>query len=243
MVCDVRKSRDPACCHCCGVTFDSGDKPELVGAVLQRLSDGGSVTARSDGSTHTPFPIAIPFSEGEGLRAWVKAENCRRTIEIGLAYGVSTLFICQGLIANAGSEGRHVALDPYQHDGFAGVGLQLLEDAGVREIVDHRDGRSELVLPELLAAGEHFDLAFVDANHHFDNVLVDLFYLRQLVDPGKLIVLDDYQLPSVARAVTFFVRNYDWTIEQATTSPDHHWIVLRTNPDPPDRPFGHFIDF
>jgi predicted O-methyltransferase YrrM len=225
------------------VTSDAADQPLLIKAVLERLSSGGSVTARSDGSRHTPFPIAIPFGEGEGLCDWVKAEKCRRTIEVGLAYGVSTLFICQGLIANAGPEGRHVAIDPYQHAGFANVGLQLLEDAGVRQMVDYRAGPSELVLPELLAARERFDLAFVDGNHHFDNVLVDLFFLKDLVEPGAIIVLDDYQLPSVARAVAFFIRNYDWTIEQATTSPDHHWVVARTSPNAPDRPFGHFIDF
>jgi predicted O-methyltransferase YrrM len=110
-------------------------------------------------------------------------------------------------------------------------------------MVTCRPRPSERELPHLLAGSDRFDLAFVDGSHHFDAVFIDLFYLGRLLRPGAIVFLDDYQLPSVAHAASFFITNLAWTIEQATTSPDHHWIVLRSNPSPDQRPFGHFVEF
>ncbi|MBV9582345.1 MAG: class I SAM-dependent methyltransferase [Chloroflexi bacterium] len=85
--------------------------------------------------------------------------------------------------------------------------MQFLEDASVRSIVKHLSARSELMLPQLLAEGRRFDLAFVDGNHRFDGVFVDLFYLLRLVRPGGVIILDDYQLRGGRRAAAFWVAN------------------------------------
>jgi hypothetical protein len=76
--------------------------------------------------------------------------------------------------------------------------------------VKHRDERSEVALPQLLGEGRIFDLAFVDGDHRFDGVFVDLFYLARLVRPGGAVFLDDYQLPAVERAASFFVANLGW---------------------------------
>ena len=54
------------------------------------------------------------------------------------------------------------------------------------------------------------DAAFVDGSHIFHNVFVDLFFLRELVRPGGLVVLDDCHWPSVATAVRYFELNTGW---------------------------------
>lgn len=57
------------------------------------------------------------------------------------------------------------------------------------------------------------DAAFVDGSHIFHNVFVDLAYLRELVRPGGLIVLDDCEWLSVATAVRYFEANAGWRQE------------------------------
>ena len=75
-------------------------------------------------------------------------------------------------------------------------------------------------------------------------MFVDLVYLRRLVRPGGILFLDDYQLPAVARAASFFVTNLGWTIEEAETVDTlHRWAVLRTSEGSDDRGFDHFVDF
>jgi predicted O-methyltransferase YrrM len=215
-----------------------------VRQVIERLTGSGLATARSDGSVHRLFPVAASAAEGTALRDWVIGENAARTIEIGLGYGVSALFVCEGLKSAGHDEPTHVAIDPYQESRFANLGLQVLEEAGVADLVTHHAEESQIVLPRLLDAHDRFDLAFVDGNHRFDWAFVDLFYLGRLVRPGGVIFVDDYQLPAIARATSFFLANRNWTLESVSPEDDvHQWAVLRTPVEPDSRPFTHFVDF
>src|SRR5262245_21884505 len=92
---------------------------EDVRDVIDRLVRDGAVIARSDGSRHELFPIAIPSDEGEAILDWVRREKAMQTIEIGLGYGMSALHICEGLLVNGHPEARHVAIDPFQTTSFA----------------------------------------------------------------------------------------------------------------------------
>jgi len=139
---------------------------------------------------------------------------------------------------------HHVAIDPYQTTRFADCGLQFLDDAGVVELVEFYLEESQAVLPKLLSEGRSFDLAFVDGNHRFDGVFVDLTYLKRLVRPAGIVFLDDYQLPGVARAASFFLTNLGWTLEEVSPADGlHQWAVLRTSVLPDTRPFDYYIDF
>lgn len=214
-----------------------------VKAVRERLLRDGSVTGH-DGSTHELFPISISAIESVALRDWVIREEATRTIEIGLAHGISALAICEGLLAPADSAARHVVIDPNQSSYFADSGVQCLEEAGVADIVEHHAEESQIVLPRFLEEGRTFDLAFVDGNHRFDRVFLDLAYLGRLVRPGGVVFADDYQMPAIARAVNFFVQNLDWTVEEDSAADDlHQWVVLRTPTEPDERPFDYFVDF
>jgi predicted O-methyltransferase YrrM len=215
-----------------------------VREVVDRLVAEGTAVARSDGTTHAIFPVGISPPEGEALRARVIAERAVRTIEIGLGYGISALYICEALVANGDPSAHHVAIDPHQESRFAGCGLQFLDDAGVAGLVEHHAEDSRIALSRLLAEGHRFDLAFVDGNHRFEGVFMDLVYLGMLVRPGRVVFLDDYQLPAVAKAASFFVANRGWALEEVSTADDQHrWAVLRTTVTPDTRPFDHFVDF
>jgi predicted O-methyltransferase YrrM len=215
-----------------------------VQRVIDRLVAEGSAVSRLDGSTHELFPVAIPPSEGGALSDWVIREGATRTIEIGLGYGVSALFVCEGLLSQSVPERRHVVIDNHQDTRFANCGLQFLEEAGVMGLVEFHSEDSRLVLPELLREGRSFDLAFIDGNHRFDGVFVDLVYIGRLVRPGGVVFIDDYHLPGIARAVSFFVSNLGWTLEEVSTAEDrHHWAVLRTSRLSDERDYDYFVEF
>ena len=99
-------------------------------ATIERLLLEGTAVARSDGTTHDLFPIAVSAAEGEALREWVGREGATWTVEIGLAYAVSALHVCEGLLENGDPEARHVAIDPLQEIYFSGCGLQFLGGRG-----------------------------------------------------------------------------------------------------------------
>ena len=215
-----------------------------VRQVLDRLVQDGTAVARSDGSVHRLFPVSVGATEGAALRSWVISEAPARTIEIGLGYGISALFVCEGLLASGDSSARHVVIDPNQETRFANCGLQFLGEAGVADLVEHHAEESQIALPRLLSEGYRFDLAVVDGNHRYDAVFLDLVYLGRLLRPGSIVFLDDYHLPGVARAAAFFLTNLGWTFEKVSTADEHHhWAVLRTSIKPDTRAFDYFRDF
>jgi predicted O-methyltransferase YrrM len=188
--------------------------------------------------------VSVTPAEAEALRGWVERERATCTIEIGLGYGVSALAVCEGLVRNGHNGARHVVIDPFQETRFGGEGLRRLEEAGMAQLVELHPEESQLVLPRLVAEGRRFDLAFVDGNHRFDAVFLDLVYLGRLVRGGGIVFLDDYQLPAVARAVSFCTTNLGWTLEEVSPLDElHQWAVLRTPAAPPERRFDHFVDF
>jgi predicted O-methyltransferase YrrM len=215
-----------------------------VWRVLERLAADGEVVARRDGTVHRLYPVAVTPAEGAAIRAWVIREGAARTVEIGLGYGISALFVCDGLLAAGHPGARHTVIDPYQQTRFADCGLQFLDEAGVRGMVEHLAEESQLALPRLAGEGRQFDLAVVDGNHRFDAVFVDLVYLGRLLRPGGIVFLDDYHLPGVARAASFFLANLGWAVEEVSAAEErHHWAVLRTSAEPDTRPFDCFADF
>jgi predicted O-methyltransferase YrrM len=223
---------------------------ERVRAVRERLLAAGTIDVRGDGSLARLSPVAIGPVEGLALRSWVQRAGASRTLETGLGYAVSTLFIVDGLLAN-GPDGRHVAADPYQRSGlpsqrtkYEGVGLRILDDAGVRDLVEFYEEESQIVLPRLLADGRRFEFAFLDGNHRFEGVFLDLIYCGRLLDDGGIIFVDDVQLPGVRRAVDFCLANLGWVREDGGKEDAHEWSVVKVGPrDVFERPFAEFIDF
>lgn len=226
-----------------GAQEQPGTLPQ-VRRVIERVIQDGTAVARSDGSVHSVFPVAVSAAEGEALRAWVTHEGATRTIEVGLGYGISALFICEGLLMNGDATACHVVIDPNQAARFANCGLQFLEEAGLGELIEHHAEESQITLPRFLDEGRRFDLAFVDGNHRFDGVFLDLVYLGRLVRGGGIIFLDDYQLPAVRRAASFFLTNLGWTLEEVSDADElHQWAVLRTTDLSDTRPFDYYVDF
>jgi predicted O-methyltransferase YrrM len=197
------------------------------------------------------LPVAIGPVEGAALRDLIVRERARTTLEAGLGWGVGTLFVLEGLLTN-GADVRHVAADPWQFRGleghrtrFEGAGLAVLEEAGARELVEFHEEESQLVFPRLLSEGREFDLVFLDANHRFEGVFVDLFYAGRLLRERGVVFVDDVQLPGVRRAVDFFVANLAWEVEdEGAEGEEHAWSVVRTTSrDAYLRPYVEFAGF
>jgi predicted O-methyltransferase YrrM len=226
------------------MSLEPNPSPSRVRAVIDRLVRDGSATSRASGRVHAVFPVGISPAEGEALRRWVISEKASQTLEVGLAYAISALHICEGLVTNGDPAAHHVVIDPVQSSHFENCGLQVIEDAGVAGLVEHLPDESMIALPRLLGEKRQFDLAFVDGNHRFDGVFVDLVYIARMVRPGGVVILDDYQLPGIARATKFFTANRGWTLEEVSAAdPLHQWAVLRTSTAPDDRHFTYFVEF
>jgi len=162
-------------------------------------------TEDATGTRHPLQPDAIAPADGELIGRIVRASGARRTLEVGMAWGLSTLYICEALAANGGE--RHIAVDPNQTSDYHGCGVLNAQRAGFGELVHCIERPSFEALPQLLKDGEQFDLVFIDGNHRFDYTLVDFFYAQRLVRVGGLVLLHDPWLQAIRKVVTCIFRN------------------------------------
>jgi len=147
----------------------------------------------------------ISRSEGEFLSKLIRSDpSIHKTLEIGCAFGLSSLHICSALSEK--DSAKHIIIDPLQHRNWHGIGILNLKRAGFKcfKLIEKP---SEFVLPNLAQnEPESFDLVFVDGYHTFDHTLLDLFYANRLVKVGGYIVIDDCKMPSVSKAVSYMVQ-------------------------------------
>ena len=185
------------------------DLVEKIRGARRKLATDGPTHVRSAGDFER---VSIGRSDGDVLRDLVLAEKAHTVIEIGLAYGSSALAIAEALVSNGSGQRRHLIIDAYQNT-FYGSGWSAIVEADITDLCLLFEERSQIVLPRLLSDHLLADVAFVDGSHIFHNVFVDLFYLRELVRPSGLVILDDCNYPSVATAVRYFQVNTGWEPE------------------------------
>ena len=160
---------------------------------------------RSADGALIPLHSEITAEEGALLQELIAKKCPAISLEVGLAFGVSALFICEALSKVEGK--RHIVIDPWQGAGFGNVGLRNLEEAGFGGMIDFREQKSHIALPELAAEGARIDFAFIDGFHTFDHVLLDFFYVDLLLRPGGIVVFDDVEWPAIHRVCRYVATN------------------------------------
>lgn len=168
-----------------------------MNSVLREILETGQV---SDGKEILPLIGFMDEREGHLLSKVVDFVRPTTSLEVGFAYGVSTLYICQAL-ARVGNPARHIVVDPFQLSQWKGIGLKNVNRAGYGEFVELREERSEVALPRLLTENTVVDMAVIDGWHTFDHALVDFFYVNKMLRVGGIVVLDDSSMPPVGRLV------------------------------------------
>jgi predicted O-methyltransferase YrrM len=158
-----------------------------------------------DGST-IPLNYEISLEEGAAIQRLIRELKPRVTLEVGCAYGVSTLYICEAL-AEVGGE-RHIVIDPFQEQGWKGLGLFSAKRAGFGDLIEFHKEPSHLALPALVKAQRRVDFALIDGWHTFDYVMVDFFYVDLLLTVGGIAMLDDTGFYPAIRKVARYIATH-----------------------------------
>ncbi|OGE19927.1 MAG: hypothetical protein A3J42_02010 [Candidatus Dadabacteria bacterium RIFCSPHIGHO2_12_FULL_53_21] len=134
------------------------------------------------------------------------------SLEIGLAYGVSAIAICDALPKTAHS--RHFIIDPHQNikPVWGGIGLYNLNRAGFRNLIEFYEQPSYRMLPLLDSKHIKIDFAFIDGWHTFDYTLVDFFYIDKMLKVGGTVVFDDADWPAVRNVCRFIATNLEYSV-------------------------------
>ncbi|HUJ00874.1 MAG TPA: class I SAM-dependent methyltransferase [Usitatibacter sp.] len=129
--------------------------------------------------------MQIGPDQGAFLQLLVKLIGARRTLEIGVFTGYSSLAVALALPP----DGKLVACDI--NEEWTSMARRYWEKAGVAGKVDLRLGRATKTLDAMLASGEagRYDFAFIDADK--TNYLAYFERCLQLLRPGGLVAADN----------------------------------------------------
>ena len=187
---------------------DAESRRHRVRTVRTELHSAGPKRSRPfDGDFER---VASPSADADALRDLLIAHHVESVIEVGLAYGSSALAIGEALCSSGATTVSHIIIDPFQTTSYDNVGWDAMIAAGLADHTTLIAEPSSVALPRLITDEVRVDAAFVDGSHRFHEVFVDLYFLRKLVRPGGLIILDDAEWPSVATALRYFDLNLKW---------------------------------
>ena len=129
--------------------------------------------------------MQIGPDQGQFLQLLVQSIRAKKTLEVGVFTGYSSLWVALGLP----DDGQIVACDVSEE--YTAIGRRYWKEAGVDQKIDLQLRPALETLDELLAKGEadSFDFAFIDADKsNYDN-----YYERalRLVRVGGLIAIDN----------------------------------------------------
>lgn len=169
--------------------------------ILKDIFDKKTIEINSSGE-RTELHSHTSMNQGLFLQEVLEDVKPAATLEIGLAYGISSMFILEKLKEFGNAAKSHIIVEPYPWNGVAEYNI---EKAGLSYLTDYRYKKSDEVLPPLYYEKHEIQFAYVDTTKLFDVVLTDFYFIDKILVPGGVIVLDDCGggWPGVQRVARF----------------------------------------
>jgi predicted O-methyltransferase YrrM len=192
----------------------------------------------SDGERHKlDEKVRISRELGVWLYNLCRDAKPKATLEIGLAYGYSTVYFLAAIRDNGA--GCHTAVDPYQSH-WHGIGQLQAQSLSMGDNFRLIEEKSVPALAHLADRAETFEVTFIDGNHKFDDVLVDFTLSAELCPMGGFVILDDMWMPSIRQAVAF-IRSNRHDFEEIKTPMSSIAAFRRIHAD--SREWDHYVEF
>jgi predicted O-methyltransferase YrrM len=140
---------------------------------------------REETAQHPMSQMQIAPEQGQFMSLLVQLIGAKKTLDIGVFTGYSSLIIAQALP----KEGKVIACDV--SDEYTQIARRYWQEAGVADKIDLHIAPAQETLEKLIAAGEGetFDFAFIDADK--SNYLTYYELALQLIRRGGLIAVDN----------------------------------------------------
>lgn len=173
---------------------------EMLSTKRARTPSGETVDIHSN--------LLIDYAEA--LYRHVLAEKPTTVVEIGMAFGISSLAILSAL-DELGGNGRLISIDPNQTKDWKQCGVASVARAGFAKRHQVMEQFDYLALPQLLGSGLTIDFAYIDGWHTFDYTLLDWWYIDRMLVPKGTVAFNDCWMEAVDRVMHFVLshRKYE----------------------------------
>ena len=124
-------------------------------------------------------------------------------LEVGMAFGVSTLAMLTALKKIDNPKSKLISIDPEAFKGWKGSGRFAVERAGLAARHIMMEDYDYFALPLLLGKKLAIDFAYIDGWHTFDYTLLDFFYIDKMLKVGGVVAFNDCSWAAVEKAMRF----------------------------------------
>lgn len=124
----------------------------------------------------------------------------KKSLEVGLALGISTLFILEKHKQLDAADKCHIIIEPFS---WGDAAIHNIRKEGLEKYVDIRNDFSHVVIPSLFLDKQRIQFAYVDTTKVFDTVLHDFYFIDKILDVGGVVVFDDATMGGISVVIRF----------------------------------------
>lgn len=175
------------------------------------------------GADGTEYPVhsLIPLDDANALYHAILEYQPNRVIEVGMAYGASSLAICTAF-KELGGERSLISVDPFQSTDWKNIGVLNLQRSNLSHYHTLIEELDYFALPDLVKAGTTCDFAYIDGWHTFDYTLLDFFYIDKMLNTGGIVAFNDTRMPAVKKVMGYVTSH-------------RKYMPIQINEPPPNR--------
>ena len=178
--CDLAAGLEPYLSHC-----TTPESPALRSLARRTQSQDWAVPSQADRAPQLEQEMLSGHVEGQTLRFLVRMTRARRVLDVGMFTGYSALAMAEAVP----DDGEVVACELVA--SVARFAQRSFADSPSAHKITVRIGAALSTLKQLAAAGETFDLVFVDADKAGYVEYVDAILETGLLAPDGLICVDN----------------------------------------------------
>ena len=169
---------------------------------LKKIFETNTIVINSSGDT-IPLHSNTSLNQGYFLQEMFDLIKPKKSIEVGFAYGISSMFILEKHREVHSTEGAHIVIEPDNYWGGAAEFNIDLE--GLLPYLDVRRDFSDKVLAKLFLENLRIQYAYIDTTKKFDAIMQDFYMINKMMDVGGVVILDDCggSCPGVQRVARF----------------------------------------
>lgn len=127
--------------------------------------------------------------QGEFLQAMFDLVKPKKSLEVGFAYGISTLFILEKHRQNNSNDQCHIVIEPDDYWGSAAV--HNIGKEGLTKYLEIKKDYSDRILTALFLQNHRIQFSYIDTTKRFDIVMQDFYFIDKMTDVGGIVILDD----------------------------------------------------
>jgi predicted O-methyltransferase YrrM len=169
---------------------------------LQKIFDTNKIVINDAGET-IPLHSNTSLKQGLFLQEMFDIAKPNQSIEVGFAYGISSLFILEKHKQLKSKTNAHIVIEP---DSYWGNAAEYnIEKEGLSEYIQIKRDFSDKVLAGLFLDNTRIQFAYIDTTKQFDVIMQDFYLIDKIMDVGGIVVLDDCggYWPGVQRVARF----------------------------------------